>query len=459
MSVVTVQLGQCGNQIGCELLSLLHKDAYQPPQYTSSDASENILYKLDTLERYFTEVSTDGQIRYEAKAVLVDMEEKVVHACKQQALKSGDWSYLPSASCVRKKGSGNNWALGYHSYGKSVADDVMKLCRSEVEKCDRFAGFFILMSLAGGTGSGLGACITQSLRDEFPGAHLVNHVVWPYTSGEVIVQNYNTILTLSHLQNFSDLVIAQRNDHLHDICAKLLGIKKISLEHINQVMAHKLANMLQPATARGYQSVNTLSSIVNALGSHPAYKLASVKCIPHISERSMAYSTFLWPGLLKHLRQMLIADAAMEEGINWEIKAPVESGTNCCSTMRSNSNNDQIRRSNFNKSVSNLVILRGKDLETADTSIFTNEQLYANDTPVFTEWRQPRCFNQYKKSATLVTNSQTFIRPLNNSIEKAWDMFNARAYLHQYEKHDLHMDDFIDTFAVVEQIVSDYSRI
>lgn len=39
----------------------------------------------------------------------------------------------------------------------------------------------------------------QALRDEFQSSHLVNCCVWPYESGEVIVQSYNTLLTLSHL--------------------------------------------------------------------------------------------------------------------------------------------------------------------------------------------------------------------------------------------------------------------
>jgi len=59
----------------------------------------------------------------------------------------------------------------------------------------------------------------------------------------------------------------------------------------------------------------------------------------------------------------------------------------------------------------------------------------------------------------MLSNSQTFVPPINNSIQKAWEMFNARAYLHQYEKFGLSEDDFIDSFAVVEQMVADYSRL
>jgi hypothetical protein len=35
---------------------------------------------------------------------------------------------------------------------------------------------------------------------------------------------------------------------------------------------------------------------------------------------SMAFSSYNWIGLLKHLHQMLIADSKMEEGINWSVR-------------------------------------------------------------------------------------------------------------------------------------------
>lgn len=75
------------------------------------------------------------------------------------------------------------------------------------------------------------------------------------------------------------------------------------------------------------------------------------------------------------------------------------------------------------------------------------------------EWQQTRPFNRYEKSAALVSNSQTFIRPMNDCIRKAWSMFNARAYIHQYEKYGLTENDFIDSFGVVEQVVADYASI
>ena len=44
----------------------------------------------------------------------------------------------------------------------------------------------LLQSLAGGTGSGAGTRITEAVRDCFPSAYILNGVVWPSSSGEVV---------------------------------------------------------------------------------------------------------------------------------------------------------------------------------------------------------------------------------------------------------------------------------
>lgn len=49
-------------------------------------------------------------------------------------------------------------------------------------------GFLLLQSMAGGTGAGVGTYIATALRDEYPVTHALNCCVWPYESGEVIVQ-------------------------------------------------------------------------------------------------------------------------------------------------------------------------------------------------------------------------------------------------------------------------------
>ena len=69
--------------------------------------------------------------------------------------------------------------------------------------------------------------------------------LWPFPL-QVSVQNYNSVLTLSHLYRSSDALLVHENDAVHKICAKLMNIKQISFCDINQVLAHQLGSVFQP---------------------------------------------------------------------------------------------------------------------------------------------------------------------------------------------------------------------
>ena len=125
-------------------------------------------------------------------------------------------------------------------------------------------------------------------------------------------------------------------------------------------------------------------------------------------------------------------------GINWQLKAGSDG---------------------FNKSLASLLVLRGQELKLVDTSLFQDKKLYTSwglPENMFLEWSHPRTFKNYEKSASLLSNSQSAVRPLSQIIDKAWGMFAARAYVHQYVKHGLAEEDFVDSFATLEQIRSSY---
>ena len=326
MSVVSLQLGQCGNQIGGELFNTLIDDASKlNPQFISKnvDHKVNHEYEEEVLERFFSRDRTGAT---NARAVMIDMESKAISQTLLEAKNSGKWTYPLGQQFCQKRGSGNNWAHGFLEHGPKSSDTVLEMVQKEVEKCDRFGGFLIFLSLAGGTGSGVGAYVTGCLREEFPHSFILNQVVWPYGTGEVIVQNYNAILTLSHLYKCSDGIIILENDKLQSICSRLMNLKHISFKDINRVISHKLASVLQPVKLfspnqepvfykRAVSVRNLLGDLIKQVCPHPEYKLMTLKNIPQMAENSLAYSTYTWPGLLKHLRQMLIADASMEEGM------------------------------------------------------------------------------------------------------------------------------------------------
>ncbi|XP_068066747.1 tubulin delta chain isoform X3 [Anomalospiza imberbis] len=273
-------------------------------------------------------------------------------------------------------------------------------------------------------------------------------------SPQVIVQNYNSVLTLSHLYHSSDALLVHENDVIHKICAQLMNIKQISFRDVNQVIAHQLGSVFQPAhTAGGGSgySRNPLGDLMETLVPHPEFRMLGLRNIPQMPESSLPYSTFSWPGLIKHLRQMLIASAQMEEGIDWQVRPPHPSSIP--------STNKPLH---FNTSIANLVVLRGKDVRGVDLGSFQDPSLYTswlNPQDAFNAWRAPRAFNKYEKSAALVSNSQFLLKPLDSIVGKAWNMFASKAYLHQYTKFGIQEEDFLDCFTTLEQVISSYTNL
>ncbi|XP_072163377.1 tubulin delta chain-like [Diadema setosum] len=447
MSIVTVQLGQCGNQIGLSFFQTLMSDISHDG--LASRKKDNHEYQSESLEKFFyqSELKPESATPT-ARAVMVDMESKVIQNTVTTAKQSGKWRYPTRQQFCRKRGAGNNWADGFYGHGAEAEEKVMEMVQREVEKCERFGGFLSLMSVAGGTGSGVGTHITQCLKDRYPQALLLNQLVWPHSSGEVILQNYNAILSLAHLYECTDAINIIHNDDMRTICSNFLGSGGgsapggVSFKDMNKLIAEHMAMLLQPCQ-RTSGRLPTLGDLLENMVSHPDYKLLTVYCVPQTSEASLPFSTFAWPGLLKRLYQMLITSSVVEEGLNWRAK-PNSPHTNRC--------------------INNHLILRGKEgSEVVDSlSPFTNPAIYSNWMPsesAFSSAHQPRQFAGYEKSACLVSNGRASVRHLDAIVRKAWDMFAMRAYVHWYVRHGMPEEKFIDCFASLEQVLGNYQHI
>ena len=92
--------------------------------------------------------------------------------------------------------------------------------RDAREACDSPQSFFVMHSMGGGTGSGLGTFVLRMLQDEFPSLYRFNLAVFPSEDDDVITSPYNATLALAHLTDASDCVIPVENQALSQICAR-----------------------------------------------------------------------------------------------------------------------------------------------------------------------------------------------------------------------------------------------
>lgn len=69
----------------------------------------------------------------------------------------------------------------------------------------------LLHSIAGGTGSGLGSYLLETLNDRYPKKLIQTYSVFPNNEevSDVVVQPYNSILTLKRLTLNADCVVIQ----------------------------------------------------------------------------------------------------------------------------------------------------------------------------------------------------------------------------------------------------------
>ena len=430
MACVQVQVGQCGNQLGGVLQDVLFNQLDGEDGQASSGSrgfAEDVRKNV-----YFRENSTSSC--WTARNILVDMETKVVGACLAQM---GDrWKYDRKNAFVQQSGSGNNWAAGYCQ--ARAGDAVLELVRQEVERSDTgVASFFMLQSLAGGTGSGLGARICELLQDTYGSeAKIVNGLVAPYSAGEVSVQEYNSLFTIAHASQLSDAVILLQNDLADAICRTRLRLKCPSFHDINSVMARHLACSFLLPSCHERAGSSSIGKQITHLCAHPSFRFLDIKMLPTAPSSDRSFDSQSWKALIRRLRQMQYSNSAMEDRIDWA--------------------------SSRNKTLAASLHLRGDDAE--DGALVANEEWVT--VPV-ASWRPKPLlvhmssykFDGWPRSAALISNSQSVLPPLQRIQSNAWSMWQAGAYVHQYGKYGLQEQDWKDALAMLDQIVLDYSNL
>jgi tubulin delta len=127
-----------------------------------------------------------------------------------------------------------------------VENEVIEKLSSFAEKFDYIDSIVLINSLAGGTGSGLGSYVNIVLNDYMPTVNLFNASIFPHKAGEVIVNSYNTLLSLSESYKISDLMTVINNQEMFDICKDIHKIKKIGFDNLNQIISKQLMSTLLP---------------------------------------------------------------------------------------------------------------------------------------------------------------------------------------------------------------------
>lgn len=139
----------------------------------------------------------------------------------------------------------------------------------------------------------------------------------------------------------------------------------------------------------------------------------------------------------------------MEEGLNWNTDADSKNNKSLSLSLfaRGNLLNEQeeLKEINFGANFQNKFFA---DLKWR--SLYSPVKL----------WCQNRMFNKYEKSLTLLSNSQMPVFKIDSLVNKAWNMFSAKAYIHQYVKYgNFEEEELLNAFIFTEQLIKNYKNI
>ncbi|KAG7398948.1 Tubulin epsilon chain [Phytophthora boehmeriae] len=164
-----------------------------------------------------------------ARAILVDMEQGPV--AETMAGPLGEL-FDQQQLLTDVSGSGNNWAHGHCLYGPQYKDRLEDKLHRAAELCDSLQSFFVLHSMGGGTGSGMGTYILGLLEDQYPDVYRFASVVFPSEDDDVVTSPYNSMLALRELTEHADCVLPIENEALMDLSMRFEGTLNVDLNEI-----------------------------------------------------------------------------------------------------------------------------------------------------------------------------------------------------------------------------------
>uniref|UniRef100_A0A1B6MUZ4 Tubulin gamma chain n=2 Tax=Graphocephala atropunctata TaxID=36148 RepID=A0A1B6MUZ4_9HEMI len=229
--MITLQLGQCGNQIGFEFWKkLCAEHGINPEGILEEYATDGV----DRKDVFFYQADDD---HYIPRAVLLDLEPRVIHTIMNSPYAK---LYNPENVYLSKHGggAGNNWASGY-SQGERLSEEIFDIIDREADGSDSLEGFVLCHSIAGGTGSGMGSFLLERLTDRYPKKLVETYSVFPNQDeiSDVVVQPYNSLLTLKRLTKCADCVVVLDNTALNRIATDRLRIQTPTFTQINSLVS------------------------------------------------------------------------------------------------------------------------------------------------------------------------------------------------------------------------------
>ncbi|KAI8371447.1 tubulin gamma chain [Radiomyces spectabilis] len=431
--IITLQAGQCGNQIGSEFWRQI--------------CAEHGISSDGTLEDFATEGGDRKDVffyqaddeHYIPRALLLDLEPRVINNIRDSPFAN---LYNPENIFMSNDGggAGNIWSYGY-SQGEKVYEDIMDMVDREADGSDSLEGFMLLHSIAGGTGSGLGSFLLERLNDRYPKKLIQTYSVFPNSEevSDIVVQPYNSMLTLKRLTCNADSVVVLDNAALARIATDRLHISMPTFEQTNQLVSTVMSASTTTLRYPGYMN-NDLVSIVSSLIPTPRCHFLTTAYTPFSSEQVEKAKSIRKTTVLDVMRRLLQPKNRM------------------VSTVPS-------KRSCY---ISVLDIIQGEadPTDVHKSLLRIRERRLAQFIPwgpasiqVALSKKSPYVQTPHRVSGLMLANHTSIASLFKRTCDQYDRLRKRNAFLEQYRKHPMFsdgLDEFDDSREVVQELINEY---
>ena len=428
--IITIQVGQCGNQIGNEFWKQLCSE-----HGISSEGivDEKAINGDDRKDVFFYQADDD---HYIPRSILIDLEPRVINSIQTSEFKH---FYNPENFFISKEGSGagNCWATGYAN-AEHVEDEIMDMIEREADGSDSLEGFMLIHSINGGTGSGFGSYLLEKLNENFPKKLIQAYSVFPNMSGDsgVVVTPYNSILTMKRLILNCDSVIVLDNGALYNIATERMKLESPSLSQVNSLISTIMCSSTTTLRYPGYMN-NDMISLIAPLVPTPRchFLMTGYTPITLDNNKTLVRKTTV----LDVMRRLLQSKNIMVSG--------------------------GAKKGMY---ISILNIIQG---EVDPTQIHQalqkiREKKLANFIPwgpgsiqVALSKKSPYIETAYKVSGLMLANHTSINLLMQQIVDSFNNMYKKKAYLDSFKKEDMFKDslsEFDDSLDVTMKVINEY---
>ena len=428
--IITIQTGQCGNQIGMEFW----KQIAEEHGIDADGIVKEFAVNGDDRKDVFFYQSDDDH--YIPRAVLVDLEDGVLKRIQNSKYKK---LYNPENFFKGKEGggAGNVWATGY-SNGEKYRDEVEEILDREADGSDSLEGFMLTHSVNGGTGSGMGSYILEQLNDRYPKKLIQTFSCFPDPKNyDVNVTPYNTVLTLKRLILNCDSVVCLDRLALDNIASTRLHIEKPSFDQLNSIISTIMSASTSTLRYPGYMN-NDLISIIAPLVPTPRCHFLITGYVPIVMENLK--STIVRTSVLDVMKSLL-------------------DSRNIISHIGTKTGHY----------ISLLNIIQGEvEPESIHKALQrVREKKYASFIPwgpasiqVALSKKSPYIENPHKVSGLMMAN-HTSMAVMLSALKSSFDqLYKRKAFLEQYKKEEMFkngLEEFDDCLEAIDKVIAEYN--